>query len=200
MSCASPPPTAPLCRRSSTVSRTPKPVSPQPTAQSCPIPPPVSPAPQSECKVSPPRKSVDRVRDPTPEPIIKREVKRLPTPPGDVIERVVVRRQPQQIIERVTEQPRKPPPKIVERIENEPAPPPIIRNTCVLVDPTPRPEQSASLNVASTATPKPTSPPPQRVPTPSVKSPTPQPASSCPPEADFCPLPKSPAPSCRPPP
>ncbi len=102
-----------------------------------------APAPScggNECKVSPPRRNVERVRDPTPEPIIKREVKRNPTPPGDVIERVVVKRQPQQIIERVTEQPRKPAPKVIERVENEPCQPPIIRNTCVMVDPKPRAE------------------------------------------------------------
>ena len=95
-----------------------------------------------DCKVSPPRKTCDRVRDPTPEPIVKRCVKRNPTPPGDVIERIIVKRQPQQIIERVTEQPRKPPPKVVERVENEPPPPPIVRNSCVLVDPKPRPGPS----------------------------------------------------------
>ena len=93
----------------------------------------------NDCKVSPPRKTCDRIRDPTPEPIVKRCVKRLPTPPGDVIERIIVKRQPQQIIERVTEQPRKPAPRVVERIEHEPAPAPIIRNSCVFVDPTPRP-------------------------------------------------------------
>jgi hypothetical protein len=102
------------------------------------------PGPKDECKVSPPRRNVERIRDPTPPPVVKREVKRLPTPPGDVIERVVVKRQPQTIIERVTEQPRKPPPKFIERCENEPAPPPIVRESCVLVDPTPRPEPAPS--------------------------------------------------------
>ena len=110
---------------------------------SCPPPPAPTPAPacgpKDDCKVSPPRRNVERVRDPTPPPVVKREVKRLPTPPGDTIERVVVKRQPQQIIERVTEQPRKPPPRVVERVENEPCPPPIIRQSCVFVDPTPRP-------------------------------------------------------------
>ena len=97
-------------------------------------------APSNDCKVSPPRRNVERLRDPTPAPVVRQERKRLPTPPGDVIERVLVKRQPQQIIERVTEQPRKPPPKVIERCENEPAPPPIVRQSCVLVDPTPRPE------------------------------------------------------------
>jgi hypothetical protein len=100
--------------------------------------------PQNDCKVSPPRKNVERLRDPTPPPIVKREVKRLPTPPGDTIERIRVKRQPQQIIERVTEQPRKPPPKVIERCENEPAPPPIIKESCQLVDPTPRQEAPKS--------------------------------------------------------
>ncbi len=95
----------------------------------------------NDCKVSPPKRFIERFRDPTPEPIIKRCVKRLPTPEGDIIERIRITRRPLVIIERVIEQPRKPPPKIIERIEHEPPPPPIIRNTCVFVDPTPRPEQ-----------------------------------------------------------
>ena len=99
-----------------------------------------APAPcGGDCKVSPPRRTVDRLRDPTPEPIVKRCVKRNPTPPGDIIERIIVKRAPQQIIERVTEQPRKPAPRVVERIEHEPAPAPIVRNSCVFVEPTPRP-------------------------------------------------------------
>ena len=104
---------------------------------SCAPPPP--PPCGNDCKVSPPRRNVERVRDPTPPPIVKREVKRNPTPPGDTIERVRVTRQPQTIIERVTEQPRKPAPKIIERTESEGCQPPVIRNTCVFVDPTPRP-------------------------------------------------------------
>ncbi len=110
---------------------------------SCGAPAPTPACGGNECKVSPPKRNTERVRDPTPEPVIKREVKRNPTPPGDIIERVVVKRQPQQIIERVVEQPRKPPPKVVERVENEPAPAPIIRNSCVFVEPKPRPEPSA---------------------------------------------------------
>jgi hypothetical protein len=111
-------------------------------------PKPTTPYPSNgnDCKVSPPKRNIERVRDPTPEPIIKRCVKRNPTPPGDTIERIRVTRQPQQIIERIIEQPRKPPPKIIERVENEPAPPPIIRNICILVDPTPRQENSSQSN------------------------------------------------------
>ena len=90
------------------------------------------------CKVSPPKRQVERLRDPTPPPIIKREVKRNPTPQGDTIERVRVTRQPQTIIERVIEQPRKPAPKIIERTEAEPCQPPIIKNICVFVDPSPK--------------------------------------------------------------
>jgi hypothetical protein len=40
------------------------------------------------CTVSPPRKHVEVIRDPTPAPVVRREVKRNPTPPGDIIERV----------------------------------------------------------------------------------------------------------------
>ena len=103
---------------------------------SCGAPPPPC---GGDCKVSPPRRTVDRLRDPTPEPVVKRCVKRNPTPPGDIIERILVKRAPQTIIERVTEQPRKPAPRVVERIEHEPAPAPIVRNSCVFVDPKPRP-------------------------------------------------------------
>ena len=53
------------------------------------------PAPQpscgnNDCKVSPPKRNVERLRDPTPPPIVKREIKRNPTPPGDIIERVKI--------------------------------------------------------------------------------------------------------------
>ena len=89
----------------------------------------------NDCKVSPPRKTCNRIREPTPEPIVKRCVKRNPTPPGDIIERIIIKRQPQTIIERVTEQPRKPAPKVIERSETEPAPAPIIRESCVFVEP-----------------------------------------------------------------
>ena len=124
----------------------------------CPPPAPAPPAcPGNDCKVSPPRRTVDKVRDPTPPPIVKREVKRLPTPPGDTIERVRVTRQPQTIIERVTEQPRKPPPKVIERCESEPAQPPIVRESCVLVEPTPRP----ACPPPAPACPPPPPPPPQ---------------------------------------
>ena len=108
---------------------------------SCGCPPPAPPPPPpcgGDCKVSPPKRQVEKLRDPTPPPIIKREVKRNPTPCGDTIERVRVTRQPQTIIERVTEQPRKPAPKIIERTEAEPCQPPVIKNTCVFVDPSPK--------------------------------------------------------------
>ncbi len=91
-----------------------------------------------DCKVSPPKRNVERIRDPTPPPIVRQERKRNPTPQGDTIERVRVTRQPQQIIERITEQPRKPAPKVIERCEPEPAGPPLVRNTCVLVEPNQR--------------------------------------------------------------
>jgi hypothetical protein len=93
---------------------------------------------KNDCKVSPPRKILDQIREPTPEPVIKRCVKRLPTPQGDIIERIRITRRPMVVIERIIEQPRKPPPKIIERCEMEPAPPPIIRESCVFVDPRPR--------------------------------------------------------------
>ena len=150
---------------------------------SCGTPPP--PPCGNDCKVSPPRRNVERVRDPTPPPIVKREVKRNPTPPGDTIERVRVTRQPQQIIERVTEQPRKPPPKIIERVENEPCQPLIIRNTCVLVDSSPK-LVPLCLPLGLSPAPRRTlvpSPPPRRPPTP-----TPPPSPLPPP---LPPLPES---------
>jgi hypothetical protein len=106
---------------------------------------------RDECNVSPPKKQIEKIRDPTPPPVVKREVKRNPTPQGDTLERIRVIRQPQTIIERVTEQPRKPPPKIIERIENEPCPPPVIINTCVFVEPSNRP------NAPSCSSPRPRS-------------------------------------------
>ena len=93
-----------------------------------PPPPPAGPCGPLPCLVSPPRRMCDRIREPTPPPVIKRCVKRNPTPPGDIIERVLVKRVPQTIIERITEQPRKPPPRLIERFEIEPSLPPIIRN------------------------------------------------------------------------
>ena len=45
-------------------------------------------SPNQDCKISPPRRTVEKIRDPTPEPIVKREVRRNPTPPPDIIERV----------------------------------------------------------------------------------------------------------------
>ena len=51
---------------------------------------PTQPEPSSTCKVSPPRRRVDIIRDPTPEPIIKRIVTRLQTPEPDIIERVLM--------------------------------------------------------------------------------------------------------------
>ncbi len=92
-----------------------------------------------DCTVSPPRRQVERFRDPTPEPIIRQERRRNPTPPGDVLERVIVKRQPQEIIERITEQPRKPAPQVLERIELEGPPPPLVKDSCVYVDPSLKP-------------------------------------------------------------
>ncbi len=74
-----------------------------------------------------------------------------------------VKRQPQTIIERVTEQPRKPAPKVIERCENEPCPPPLVRNTCVMVEPS----QKCGCNA----------PPPQ--PSCGCQAPPPPPQPSC---------------------
>ena len=107
----------------------------------CPPPPPpcCAPPPPPCCAVSPPRKSCDRIREPTPAPIVKRCVKRNPTPAGDIIERIIVKRQPQTIIEQITEQPRKPAPRVVERVEFEPAGAPMVQASCVFVEPRSRP-------------------------------------------------------------
>jgi hypothetical protein len=40
----------------------------------------------NSCKVSPPRRLREVVREPTPEPIITRVVIRAPTPPPEIIE------------------------------------------------------------------------------------------------------------------
>ena len=73
--------------------------------------------PAAGCTVSPPHKSVETIRDPTPPPVVKRVVRRNPTPAPDVIEKVHIKRVPQTIVENVLEQPTKPPPRVVERVE-----------------------------------------------------------------------------------
>ncbi len=40
------------------------------------------------CAVSPPRVNVEKIREPTPPPVVKRIVVRAPTPEPDIIERV----------------------------------------------------------------------------------------------------------------
>ena len=122
--------------------------------------PAVAPCVAPDCRVSPPHKTVETLRDPTPVPVVKRvvsytssnffchafasewifsikkilnfaklylnyliKVKRAPTPPPDVIEKVHIRRVPQTVIENILEQPRKPPPRVIERVEVEPPPP-----------------------------------------------------------------------------
>lgn len=57
---------------------------------------------------------------------------------------MIYRREPQQIIERVIEQPKKPPPRIVTKVINEPRGQPIVRTKCVLVDPRPRVNEQPS--------------------------------------------------------
>ncbi|CAF5141068.1 unnamed protein product, partial [Rotaria magnacalcarata] len=69
----------------------------------------------------------DIVRAPTPPPIIKRVVERAPTPEAPIMERVIIRPQAQEIVERVIEQPRTPPPRIIQKEMQEEAPPPIVR-------------------------------------------------------------------------
>lgn len=69
----------------------------------------------------------DVIRIATPPPVIHRVVERARTPEPEVIERVIVRPQPQQVIEKIIERPRTPPPKIINTEVNEPAPAPIVR-------------------------------------------------------------------------
>ncbi len=45
-----------------------------------------SPSKTNCCKVSPPKRHIERIFDPTPAPIIKRIVTRLPTPDPSIIE------------------------------------------------------------------------------------------------------------------
>ncbi|CAF1623958.1 unnamed protein product [Rotaria magnacalcarata] len=76
----------------------------------------------------------DIVRTRTPPPIIKRVVERAPTPEPTIMERVIIRPQAQEIVERVIEQPRTPPPRIVQKEMQEEAPPPIVRTRVIKVD------------------------------------------------------------------
>ena len=87
------------------------------------------------CRVSPARVLTDTVREPTPAPIVRQKVERAPTPEGDIDERTVYKREPQEIIEKVIQQPRKPAPRTVVKVVQEPRPAPITRTKCVLVEP-----------------------------------------------------------------
>jgi hypothetical protein len=97
--------------------------------------PSISNLASEDCRISPSRTKNEVIREPSPAPIIRRDVQRAPTPEPDVIERLIYRREPQQIIERVIEQPKKPPPRVVTKVINEPRGQPIVRTRCVLVDP-----------------------------------------------------------------
>ncbi|CAF1559559.1 unnamed protein product [Didymodactylos carnosus] len=79
------------------------------------------------------RRPRDVIRAPTPPPIIKRVVERAPTPEAPIMERVIIRPQAQEIVERVIEQPRTPPPRIIQKEMHEEAPPPIVRTRLVLI-------------------------------------------------------------------
>jgi hypothetical protein len=89
--------------------------------------------PPAGCTVSPPHKSVETIRDPTPPPVVRRVVRRNPTPAPDLIEKVHIKRVPQTIVENILEQPTKPPPRVVERVEVEPPPPTVENHSCVYV-------------------------------------------------------------------
>ena len=67
------------------------------------------------------------VRCPTPPPIIERYVERAVTPEPDIIEKILVKPQPQKYIERIIEKPRVPPPIIKCKVEFEPPKPPIYK-------------------------------------------------------------------------
>ncbi|CAF3520101.1 unnamed protein product [Rotaria sp. Silwood1] len=76
----------------------------------------------------------DVVRVATPPPIIKRVVERAPTPERPTMERVIIRPQAQEIVERVIEQPHTPPPRFIQKEMQEDAPPPIVRTRLIKVD------------------------------------------------------------------
>jgi hypothetical protein len=44
------------------------------------------PCPNGDCKISPPKRYVERIVEPTPEPIVQKIVSRLPTPEPSIIE------------------------------------------------------------------------------------------------------------------
>jgi len=107
------------------------------------------------CRVSPARVQTDTVREPTPAPIVRQEVERAPTPEGDIVERTVYKREPQEIIEKVIQQPRKPAPRTVVKVVQEPRPAPITRTKCVLVEPRNRgtvPSTTTTTNTNATVT------------------------------------------------
>jgi hypothetical protein len=64
-----------------------------------------------------------------PAPQVQVVQQRLPEPPPDVIDRVVVVRQPKQVVYQVVEVPKKPPPVVRERFVHQPPNPPICGGT-----------------------------------------------------------------------
>ena len=54
--------------------------------------------------------------------MINTTFERAPTPEPDVIEKVYIKREPQQIYETIYERPKTPPPVVIEKQEVEPAP------------------------------------------------------------------------------
>jgi hypothetical protein len=78
------------------------------------------------------------VRAKTPPPIHERYVCREPTPCPEVVEKVVIKKPPQRVIERIIEKPRQPPPQVIEREYVEgPEPEPIYSTRVMTVSPTP---------------------------------------------------------------
>ena len=63
----------------------------------------------------------------TPPPVYECVVERAPTPEPDIVQRIIVRPQPQVYIDKIVEYPRRPPPRIVDQEVIEPPPPPIVR-------------------------------------------------------------------------
>jgi hypothetical protein len=82
-------------------------------------------------------------RCPTPPPVVNTIYERLPTPEAEVIERVVIKKKPRRIIEKIIEKPRKPSPIFIEREVFEEEPEPIVRTQVVSVSPTAK--QSTSM-------------------------------------------------------
>lgn len=89
----------------------------------------------TDCRQSPQKQCQQIFREKTPPPQVETCYSRDPTPEPDIIEKIIIKKCPQRIIENITQKPKKPPPRVIFRVHYEPPPPPIVRRSCMPVEP-----------------------------------------------------------------